>query len=160
MLSAYSSLLISKHVTSEKLSPNLYDKTNYVVHCENLRLYLKHGLQLVKVRRILKLRQSAWIKPYIDFNTAKRRAAKSLFFQSHYKNLINMLFEKTMESARKRMDLDLVTNPTRAKKFIAKPTTLHWNIISENLVSVRKLKPKIIINRPIYLSFCIWNYPK
>ena len=59
MLSAYSSSLNSNHVTSEKLSPNLYDKTNYVVHYENLRLYIKHGLQLVKVHRILKFRQSA-----------------------------------------------------------------------------------------------------
>ena len=76
MLSAYFSLT-SKPVTSEKLSPNLYDKTKYVVHYGNLRFYVKHGLQLVKVHRILKLRQSAWIKPYIDFNTAKRLAAKS-----------------------------------------------------------------------------------
>ena len=49
-----------------------------------------------------------------------------------------MIFGKTMESLRKRMDLELVTNPTRAKKLIAKSTTLHWDIISENLVSVRK----------------------
>ena len=85
MLSAYSSLN-SNHVTSEKLSPNLYDKTNYVLHYENLRFYLKHGLQLLKVHRILKFRQSAWIRPYIDFNTAKRRAAKSPFLQAHYKH--------------------------------------------------------------------------
>ena len=77
MLLAYSSFLISKHVTSEKLSPNRYDKTNYVVHCENLPLYLKHGLQLFKVHRILKFKQSAWIKHYIDFNTAKISAEKS-----------------------------------------------------------------------------------
>ena len=77
MLSAYSSYLNSNHVTSEKLSPNLYDKTNYVVHYENLQVYLKQGLQLVKVHRILKLRKSAWIMPYTDLNTAKRRAANS-----------------------------------------------------------------------------------
>ena len=51
-----------------------------------------------------------------------------------------MLFGKTMESLRKRIYLELVTNLTRAKKLIAKPTTLHWDIISENLVSVRKQK--------------------
>ena len=45
-----------------------------------------------------------------------------------------MLFGKTMERLRKRMDLELVTNPTRAKKLIAKPTTLHWDIISKNLI--------------------------
>ena len=66
-----------------------------------------------------------------------------------------MLFGKTMESLRKRMNLELVTNPTRAKKLIAKPSTLHWDIISENLVLVIKQKPKIIVDRPIYLGFCI-----
>ena len=81
MLSAYSSSLNSNHVTSEKLSPNPYDKTNYVLHYENLRFYLKHGFQLLKVDRILKFIQCAWIMPYIDFNTAKRRAAKSSFLQ-------------------------------------------------------------------------------
>ena len=35
MSSAYSYSLTSKHVTSEKLSLNLYDKTKHVVHCEN-----------------------------------------------------------------------------------------------------------------------------
>ena len=56
--------------SSEKLSPNLFDKTKYVLHYENLRFYLKHGLQLTKIHRILKFRQIAWMKPYIDFNTA------------------------------------------------------------------------------------------
>ena len=45
-----------------------------------------------------------------------------------------MVLGKTMECIRKRMDHELVTNPTRAKKLIAKPTTLHWDIISDNLV--------------------------
>ena len=52
------------------------------------------------------------------------------------------------------MDLELVTNPTRAKKLIARPTTLHLDIITKNLVSIRKQKPKINVDRPIYLGFC------
>ena len=160
MLSAYSSSLYSNHVTSEKFSPNLRDKSNYVVHYENFRLYIKLGLQLAKVNQILKFRRSAWIKPYIDFNSAKRRAAISTFLQSHYKNLNNMLFGKTMTSLRKRIDLELVTNPTRAKKLIARPSTLHWDIITENLVSIRKQKQKIIDDRPIYVGFCILELSK
>ena len=57
VLSAYSSSLNSDHVTSEKLSPNICDTTNYVIHYENLRLYLKHGLQQINVHRILKFRR-------------------------------------------------------------------------------------------------------
>ena len=80
--------------------------------------------------------------------------------QLHYKNLNNKVFVKTMECLRKRMDLELVTNPTRAKKLIAKPITLHWDIISDNLVSVRKQKTKMIVDRPIYLGFCILELSK
>ena len=76
MLSAYSSSLNSNHVTSGKLSPNLDDKTNYVIHYENLRIYLKHELQLVKVSNF-KIQTECLDKPYIDFNITKRRAAKS-----------------------------------------------------------------------------------
>ena len=100
MLSPYAASLIDKHVPSEKLSPNLYDKTKYVLHYENLRFYLKHGVQLTKISRILKFRQSAWMKTYIDFNTAKRREAKSPFLQSLYKILNSMVFGKTMECLR------------------------------------------------------------
>ena len=71
-----------------------------------------------------------------------------------------MLFGKTMDSIRKTMNLELVTNPIRANKLIAKPTTLDWDIIGENLVSVIKQKPKIIVDRPIYLSFCIFELSK
>ena len=145
MLSPYSASLIDKHVPSEKLSPNLYDKTKYVLHYENLRFYLKHGLQLIKILPILKFRQSAWMKPCIDFNTAERQ-------ESLYTSLNNMVSGKTMECLRRRIDLELVTNPTRAKKLIAKPTTQHWDIITDNMVAIKKQKPKIFVNKPIYLG--------
>ena len=71
-----------------------------------------------------------------------------------------MLLGKTMESLRKRMDLELVTNPTRAKKLIARPTTLHWDIITENLVSIKKQTQKIIVDRPIYLGVLYFEIVK
>ena len=48
MLSAYSSSLTINHVTSEKLSPNLYDKINYVLHYENLRFISSMGSNFLK----------------------------------------------------------------------------------------------------------------
>ena len=43
----------------EKLVPNLHDKTKYVLHYRNLKLYLKHGMKLTKIHRVIKFRQSA-----------------------------------------------------------------------------------------------------
>ena len=63
----------------KKLIPNLGDQTNSVVHYRNLQLSLSLGMKLNKIHRVLKFKQSNWIKKYIDFNTEKRMNAANNF---------------------------------------------------------------------------------
>ena len=49
----------------KKLVPNLSNKSNY-----NLQLYLSLGMKPTKVHKVLKFKQSDWMKIYSDFNTA------------------------------------------------------------------------------------------
>ena len=46
----------------EKFVVNLYDKTEYVIHIRNLKRTLNHGLVFIKVYRIIKFNQKAWLK--------------------------------------------------------------------------------------------------
>ena len=63
----------------KKLIPSLGIKTNYVLHYKNLQLYLPLGMKLTKIHRVLKFKQSDWMKKYIDFNTEKRTNAANSF---------------------------------------------------------------------------------
>ena len=62
-----------------KLLSTLYDKEKYVVHYTSLKQYLKKGLKLEKIHKILEFNQSDWLKVYIDFNTALRTKATNDF---------------------------------------------------------------------------------
>ena len=68
-----------------KLIPNLGSKTNYVLHYRNLQLYLSLGMKLTKIHRVLKFKQSDWMKKYIDFNTEKRTNGAKSFENDFFK---------------------------------------------------------------------------
>ncbi len=56
----------------EKLIPNLNDKKKYVLHHEDLKMYLKMGLELTKIHRGITFEESCFMKSYIDLNTNMR----------------------------------------------------------------------------------------
>jgi len=64
---------------SEKLLLTLEDKNNYVVHYRNLQFYLKQGMKLKRVHRVLEFEQECWMELYIRLNTEFRKNAKSDF---------------------------------------------------------------------------------
>ena len=116
MLSDYCKEIADKHEIKvggvEKLIRNLDDKSNYVLHYRNLQLYLSLGMKLTKIHRVLKLKQSEWMKQYIDFNTKKRTNAVISFEKDFFKLMIISVYGKTMETLQKRINVRLVNNET------------------------------------------------
>ncbi|XP_041351368.1 uncharacterized protein LOC121370296 [Gigantopelta aegis] len=164
MLSPYASQLLKEldmsGISTEKLIPNLRQKERYVVHYRNLKLYISLGMKLTKIHRVLAFEQSPWLKAYIDFNTNRRKCAQNDFEKEFFKLMNNSVFGKTMENLRKHVDVKLVNNSKRARKFIAKPTFHAFRIFNKDLVAIHMQKQRLILNRPIYVGFAILDISK
>ena len=143
-----------------KLIPTLNDKKNYVLHEENLKLYLSLGLKLKKIHRVLEFSEKPWLKQYIDFNTEKRKNAKNEFEKDFFKLMNNSVFGKTMENIRKRSNIKLETDPDHFLRQTAKPTFVSCKIFHENLVAVHMKKNFLKLDKPSYVGMCILDLSK
>ena len=65
---------------------------------------------MTKIHKVLKFKQSDWMKKYIDFNTEKRTNAANSFEKEFFKLVIDSAYGKTMENLRKRINARVVNN--------------------------------------------------
>ena len=144
----------------EKLVPNLYDKKKYVIHIRALDQALKHGLVLEKVHRVIVFNQSAWLKPYIDFNTKLRTQAKNDFEKDFFKLMNNAVFGKTMENIRKHKKIKLVTKENAYLRMVMKPKFKSGVLFSENLRGCEMGKIKVVMNKPVCLGKAVLDLSK
>ena len=118
---------------NNKLIPNLIPKKSYVVHYKNLKYYLSQGWVLTKVNKILEFKQSLLMKPYIDFNTERRKEATNETDKSLFKLLNNAVYGQAMENMRKRMKVRVASNEKDFVKYVSRPTYINHNIYGKSL---------------------------
>ena len=117
-------------------------------------------MKLVKVHRILKFKQSHWLKKYIDFNTDKRKNAANSFEKYFFKLMNDSSFDKTMKNLRKRTNVRLVNNAGDSKKYVRKPNFVSQETFSKNVVAFHEIKPGLALDKPIYVGFSILDLSK
>ena len=100
---------------------SLQDKKEYIIHIKNLKQALNHGLVLKKLNKVIKFKQKAWLKSYIDMNSDLRKVAKNDFEKYFFKLMNNSIFGKTIGSVRKHRDIKLVTTEKRRNYLVSGP---------------------------------------
>ena len=88
-------------------------------------------MKLTKIHKILKFKQSDWMKTYIHFNT-KKRTKTSNSFEKYFFTLMIYI--------------------ERSFKTYHKPTYIAQRIFGKKYAAVHKIKPVLTLNKAIYVG--------
>ena len=124
-----------------------------MIHYRNLQQCLKLGIKLKKIHRILKFKQKDWMKPYINFNSKKRKDTTNEADNNHFKLLNNSVYGKTMGYMSKRIKIRVVKSGQDFIKYTSKPTCVNWKVYENNLTAIHKKKISLTLKKPIYAGF-------
>ena len=144
----------------KKLVSNLVNKNNYMIHYRNLQQCLKLGMKLKKIHRPRRFTQKDWMKPYIDFNTQKRKEATNEADKNHFKLLNNAVYGKTMENMRKRIRIRIVKNSQDFIRYTSRPACVNWKVFGNYLAAIHEKKISLTLNKSIYVGFTILEISK
>ena len=137
-----------------KLIPNMGVKTNYMLHNKSLWLHLSLGMKLTIIYKVLRFKQTDWMKIYIDFNTEKRTSAANSFKKDFFKLIINSFYGKTVGNLRKRISVTLVNNEKFFLEYTSRPTHITHKIFGNNYATIHKIKPVLTL-KPICVGFVV-----
>ena len=100
------------------------------------------------------------MKPYIDFNTERRKEATNGADKNLFKLLNNSVYGKTMENMRKRIKIKIITNEKDFLKYVSRPTYIGYINFDKNLVAIHEKKELLTLNKPIYVGNAILELSK
>ena len=152
-LSAYSlelrQKLCYKEGKSQKLIGSLQPKKDYKCHYLNLKYYLENGYILTKLGKVLEFQQKPVFKEFIEFNTNKRRLAKTDVERNFYKLFSNSIFGKMLQNNLKFFHMRLVHTEAQINKLVAKSNFKKFHLFQNNLVGIEYLPTKVVLKNNI-----------
>ena len=98
------------------------------------------------------------MKPYIDFNTQKRKEATNEADKNLFKLLNNAVYGKTVENTRKR--IRIIKNEKDLKKHTARPAYINYDYYDKRLIVIHEKKEQLTLNKPIYVGNTVLELSK
>ena len=123
-----------------------------------MKLYLQLGLVVTKVHRVLKFKQSPWLKTY-RFQHPSTFTRCEPFSERFFKLMNNSVFGKTQENLRNSVNVELVTDARLLRKRVVKPS-VYCSPITDCLTVIQCRVQTVTLNRPIYVGFTVLELSK
>eukprot|EP00798_Chlamydomonas_sp_ICE-L_P012930 gene12930-5964_t len=143
-----------------KLMADFKPRQHYVLHHTALQAYVKYGMKVTAVHRILKFKQAAILAPYIMKNMERRMRARNSFEKAFFKLLNNALFGKTMENVRKYKTVRLVQGEAALRKLMRRPTLMRVMHMGGELAAVQLRTSKVKMMKPIAMGQAVLDISK
>lgn len=153
-------ILKLKSNSTPKLLTTLERKNNYVLHYRNLKFYVKHGLVIKQIHKVLEFKQTEWIKPYIIFNNDKRKESTNEFDKQFFKLMNNAFFGRTCMNIRKHVNVKVALNKKECRKCLMDCNLDFFSILNDSAVLFKNLKSSLYLNQPIYVGFTVLELSK
>ena len=151
---------ISQNYKQKKLVTDLLPKKRYIIHYLNLKLYLSLGAKITNIYNVMSFDQSDFLKPYIEFLSAKRAASKTKFAQNLYKLLSNSLYGKFIQDVRKYSNIKFINNEKDLGRYISNPFFEDCVELSNNICIVFMKNETIKLDRLYSIGFSILELSK
>ena len=159
-LNATSGKKNNKRYKSEKLCSNFHPKKKYFTHYRNLQFYLRHGMKLKKIHRVVEFEQEAFSKEYIKFTAHKRKTSKTAFKKRTAKLYANANFGKWIQNVRKYVDVIIASKKSTVAKYIGQPNFIDFRVLNDNLVAIFMRKKRVVMDRKFSVGFTILELAK
>ena len=107
---------------SEKLILDQNNKTEYMVHYRMLKFYVKMGVKVTKIHRVIKFKQDYICRDYIQNNTNKRATAKTEAETDVRKLMNNSLYGRMCMNPLQFFQSKFLHDEEKIMKSVSKPT--------------------------------------
>lgn len=115
-------------------------------HYRALKLWIRLGVKITKVHKVLGFRQKAWMAPYVIYNSIERAKTTIKVEINLRKFLNNSLYGKQIQNARKRVNMILINNTEKRLRYAKKPTLKYVKILNEKLTLAVLSKTSVTLN--------------
>ncbi|GFV92207.1 uncharacterized protein TNCV_1896431 [Trichonephila clavipes] len=144
---------------SKKLAPNFYPKTHYIVHYLTLQFYLKQGLKLTEMHRILTFSKNHGCESILPL-TIQNGYLVTLKVKLFFKKLNNSFYGKCLQNVRKRVNVKRALTIEDCKKYLASPALDYFEPLNESLTLFKMKQTDLRLDKPIYIGFTVLEISK
>ena len=94
------------------------------------------GMKETEIHRVLKFKQSDWMKNILILTLKKEQMLLIVLKKSFFKLMINSVYCKTMENLRKRINIRPINNEKGFLKYTKRPTHITHKIFGKNYAAI------------------------